>query len=93
MQVLFDVSLKVGVGKTLALVGPSGCGKSTTIQLIERFYDIHGDKGFFDMDNGQVRVRSIRTGDGVRHLVPYNWLIMQAGYLCEHANKTKIAYT
>lgn len=48
------MNLKVGVGQTLALVGPSGCGKSTTVQLIERFYDVHGDKSFFDSENGQV---------------------------------------
>ena len=44
----------MGVGQTLALVGPSGCGKSTTVQLIERFYDVHGEQSFFDTDNGQV---------------------------------------
>ena len=50
------MNLKVGVGETLALVGPSGCGKSTTVQLIERFYDVHGEQSFFDTDNGQVSI-------------------------------------
>ena len=55
VQVLHDVSLHVGVGQTLALVGPSGCGKSTVVQLIERFYDVHGeDKDFYGTDNGKV---------------------------------------
>ena len=36
----YDVSLKVEVGQTVALVGPSGCGKSTVVQLIQRFYDV-----------------------------------------------------
>ena len=42
MQVMYDVSLKVEVGQTVALVGPSGCGKSTVVQLIQRFYDVDG---------------------------------------------------
>ena len=46
-QVMYDVSLKVEPGQTVALVGPSGCGKSTTVQLIQRFYDT---------DNGEVRL-------------------------------------
>ena len=44
---MYDVSLKVEPGQTVALVGPSGCGKSTTVQLIQRFYDV---------DNGEVCV-------------------------------------
>ena len=40
LQVIHDVSLKVEVGQTVALVGPSGCGKSTVVQLIQRFYDV-----------------------------------------------------
>ena len=39
---MHDVSLKVEVGQTVALVGPSGCGKSTVVQLIQRFYDVDG---------------------------------------------------
>ena len=45
LQVMYDVSLKVEPGQTVALVGPSGCGKSTVVQLIQRFYDV---------DNGKV---------------------------------------
>ena len=46
-QVMYDVSLKVEPGQTVALVGPSGCGKSTVVQLIQRFYDA---------DNGEVHL-------------------------------------
>ena len=48
-QVMYDVSLRVEVGQTVALVGPSGCGKSTVVQLIQRFYDV---------ENGEVQLSS-----------------------------------
>ncbi len=38
-KVMDHMSLKVGVGQTVALVGPSGCGKSTVVQLLQRFYN------------------------------------------------------
>ena len=34
-----DLSVRVNVGQTVALVGTSGWGKSTVVQLIQRFYD------------------------------------------------------
>lgn len=37
--VLRNINLKVGKGKTVALVGPSGGGKSTLADLVPRFYD------------------------------------------------------
>ncbi|RAV98430.1 ABC transporter ATP-binding protein [Pseudochryseolinea flava] len=37
--VLQNLNLKIGKGKTIALVGPSGGGKSTLADLVPRFYD------------------------------------------------------
>ncbi|KAK3580601.1 hypothetical protein CHS0354_002699 [Potamilus streckersoni] len=39
IKVLKGLSLRVDVGKTVALVGSSGSGKSTVVQLIQRFYN------------------------------------------------------
>ncbi len=36
---LFDISLRVAPGETVALVGESGAGKTTVFQLLQRFYD------------------------------------------------------
>eukprot|EP00731_Ephydatia_muelleri_P002268 Em0001g2268a len=54
VQILTGFSMKISVGKTVALVGPSGCGKSTVIQLLQRFYDPSGGEVF-------VGGRNIRT--------------------------------
>ncbi|HSG63143.1 MAG TPA: ABC transporter transmembrane domain-containing protein [Pseudomonadales bacterium] len=43
-----NVSLRVGKGKTLALVGASGAGKSTIIDLLLRFYDVQRGEILFD---------------------------------------------
>jgi ATP-binding cassette subfamily B protein len=41
--VLFDVTLDVPAGSTLAIVGPTGSGKTTLVNLIARVYDVrHG---------------------------------------------------
>ena len=39
---LRNVSIRVGAGKTVALVGPSGGGKTTVAGLISRFWDVTG---------------------------------------------------
>ncbi len=38
--VLNDVSFKVEMGKSVAIVGHSGSGKSTLVSLVPRFYDV-----------------------------------------------------
>ena len=42
--VLQDISFKVPVGETIALVGATGAGKSSVINLLSRFYEINEGK-------------------------------------------------
>ncbi|MCH9755883.1 MAG: lipid A export permease/ATP-binding protein MsbA [Gammaproteobacteria bacterium] len=61
VRVLHDVSFKVEVGQTIALVGHSGSGKTTLASLIPRFYQV--TKGEILIDNqeiNQVALTSLR---------------------------------
>ena len=51
--VLYDVTLDIEPGKTIALVGPSGGGKTTLCHLIPRFYDV--TKGAIYIDGQDIR--------------------------------------
>jgi ABC-type nitrate/sulfonate/bicarbonate transport system ATPase subunit len=66
LEVIDDLSFKVGDGEFVAIVGPSGCGKTTLINIIA---------GFLAPDSGAVlvdgRARSKPNANGV--------LITQAG--------------
>ncbi|DBB06282.1 TPA: hypothetical protein ACH3X1_011857 [Trebouxia sp. C0004] len=56
VQVFSEFSLKVDLGRSLALVGQSGSGKSTVISLIERFYNVEGGQvgeGAIQLSGGQ----------------------------------------
>lgn len=65
--VLSNLSLKVNVGTTHALVGHSGCGKSSTMGLIERFYDVQS--GRVTLDGLDIRTLNVQ------------WLRSQMGYV------------
>lgn len=55
--ILSNLSLKIGAGRTVALVGPSGGGKTTFCNLIPRFYDI--DSGRITVDGIDIRDMSL----------------------------------
>ena len=60
--VLNNLSLKLNVGKTIAIVGPSGSGKSTLLNLILRLYV--PDEGRVTIDG--VDIRKV-TRESLRH--------------------------
>jgi len=65
-QVLHDVNLKIGKGKTVALVGPSGGGKSTMADLLPRFYDVQsGDILIDGLSLKDCSLNSLRDRMGI----------------------------
>ncbi|PKO83119.1 MAG: metal ABC transporter permease [Betaproteobacteria bacterium HGW-Betaproteobacteria-11] len=65
-QILFDINLKVGAGKTAAVVGESGSGKSTLARLLFRFYDV--DRGGIRINGNDLRALqqiSLRAAIGI----------------------------
>jgi subfamily B ATP-binding cassette protein MsbA len=66
-KVLKNFSMKVGKGKTVALVGQSGSGKSTIANLVTRFYDV--DDGQIKIDGTDIREISKNSLRGLMGLV------------------------
>ena len=52
-QVIDNVSVSIGAGRTLAIVGHSGSGKSTLASLLPRFYEL--DSGDILIDDVSIR--------------------------------------
>ncbi len=66
VSVLRHINLKIGAGKTVALVGPSGGGKSTLCRLIPRFYELREGAILIDgEDIRNVRMASLREHIGI----------------------------
>lgn len=63
---VFDVTMEVPAGKTVALVGASGSGKSTLLNLILRFYDVQSGSITIDgQDIRDVTLHSLRDHIGL----------------------------
>jgi ATP-binding cassette subfamily B protein len=73
VDVVHDVSFRVGAGEMVALVGSSGAGKSTMAQLLARLYDV--DRGAVRL--GGVDVRDLSFADLRRGL----GMVTQDGHL------------
>ena len=65
-EVLKNVSLSIGKGKTFALVGPSGGGKTTLCHLIPHFYKItDGDILIDGKSLKNITIESLRQNIGI----------------------------
>ncbi|MBO4950553.1 MAG: ABC transporter ATP-binding protein [Clostridia bacterium] len=84
VNVLKNVSLDIGKGKTYALVGPSGGGKTTICHLIPKFYDAHEGEILIDGKNiDTITRRSLRSAIGI---------VQQDIYLFNASIKENILY-
>lgn len=60
-QVLQDINLRVGKGRTVALVGQSGSGKSTLVDLLPRYHDVTNGEILIDgIDVKDFRLKGLR---------------------------------
>ena len=84
VNVLKNVNLDIGKGKTFALVGPSGGGKTTICHLIPKFYDEYQGEILIDGKNiGGVTRNSLRRAIGI---------VQQDIYLFNASIKENILY-
>ena len=64
--ILYDVSIDIPAGQTVAIVGPSGSGKSTLARLLFRFYDVTDGAVCIDgQDIRDVTQQSLHQAIGV----------------------------
>ncbi|HEX6704576.1 MAG TPA: ABC transporter transmembrane domain-containing protein [Albitalea sp.] len=65
-QILYDVSLTLDAGSTVAVVGGSGSGKSTLARLLLRLYDVGGGRITIDgQDLRSLQLATLRDAIGV----------------------------
>ncbi|NOR69776.1 MAG: ATP-binding cassette domain-containing protein [Methylomarinum sp.] len=73
---LYNFSLDILPGETIALVGPSGAGKSTVFQLLLRFYEIQ--KGHITLGGIDITKADIKQLRQVCAIVPQETSIFAA---------------
>ncbi|KAL6834305.1 putative transport protein [Trichoderma sp. SZMC 28015] len=65
-QALYNISLNILPGTSIAIVGESGSGKSTLLRLLFRFYNVDSGKILIDGINTEdITIRSLRDHFGV----------------------------
>lgn len=65
-DVLNGISIRIGAGRTFALVGPSGGGKTTICHLIPHFYNLREGEILIDGENIEnITLESLRRNIGI----------------------------
>jgi len=65
-EVLRGINLVAEPGETIAILGATGSGKSTLINLIPRFYDVHGGRITLDgVDIRELPLEQLRQQTGI----------------------------
>ncbi len=82
--VLYNVSIKIEPGRTVALCGPSGSGKSTILNLLLRFYD--PQSGVVTLDGRDIR--TVRRDSLRKHFA----LVQQETFLFNDSILDNIRY-
>ena len=89
-----EVSLKIGAGRSVALVGKSGAGKTTLVKLLLRFNDLNGGSIKIDgIDISQMTKSNLRSFMGVVPQEPVlfnNTIAFNIGYGVDRASKKLI---
>jgi ATP-binding cassette subfamily B protein len=76
MSALFDLTLDIAPGETVAIVGPSGAGKTSLFQLLLRFYDPQHGRVLMDgVDIATIDPQALRGRIG---LVPQDPVIFSS---------------
>jgi ATP-binding cassette, subfamily B, bacterial len=79
--VLRNLNLKIGAGRTTAIVGFTGAGKTTLVKLILRFYDV--DSGVIRLDGVDIRDLKLENLRDMISLVPQQ-IFLNAGTVREN---------
>lgn len=70
--VLYDITLDIKPGTTVAIVGEAGSGKTSLVNLIPRFYDPHQGAVYVDEhDVRRVTLESLRRNVGIIPQEPF----------------------
>ena len=75
VKILSNLSLRIPVGKTTAIVGPSGSGKSTIVALVQRWYEL----GETDPIANYLRNGTIKIGSRNLKELDMRWWRSQIG--------------
>jgi ATP-binding cassette, subfamily B, multidrug efflux pump len=79
-----NMNINVLPGQTVAIVGPTGAGKTTMINLLMRFYELHG---------GKIKIDNLDTRDMSRSDLRKNFgMVLQDTWLFNGTIKDNIAY-